>query len=297
MDATKLRVLLQVMEYGSITKTGEALGYSQSGITHIINNLEKEIGFRLLNRGRNGITLTREGELLYPEIREMVFQDEKLNQRILNIKGLVQGEIKIGAFTSIALYCLPDILEKFQQEHPTICISIYKGNSNEIENWLSDGTVDIGFLSIQNYHRFDFIKLLDDPICVVMPPAHPLSKQKVISLQQLRDVKFLRYSASSGLDLDTERVLLEIGPKNIVYTTNFDFSLIRMVRKNLGVCLVPGLMAYNDRDGVVIRHLDPPCYRELGIAVPRLDVASPIVKSFINCAKDLVGQLNLFPEN
>ena len=288
MDSEKLRILLQVLDYGSITKTGEALGYSQSGITHIINNLERDLGLRLLNRGRNGITLTQEGITLLPLFREMVSLDDQVNRKIMQIKGLVQGEIRIGSFTSFALYCLPEILQRFRERHPTIRITLMKGNNNDIERWMEDGTVDFGFLSQQSYHCFDFVKLMDDPICAVMSPENPLAKYDPIPTEMLKDVEFLRYTTASGLDLDTERVLLEIDPQNVVYTTNFDFTLISMARRNLGVCLVPGLTAYNDNEGVVIRQLEPAYYRSLGIAIPRLDTASPIVKNFIQCAKEVL---------
>lgn len=288
MDSEKLRILLQVLDYGSITKTGEALGYSQSGITHIINNLERDLGLRLLNRGRNGITLTQEGIALLPLFREMVSLDEQMNRNIMKIKGLVQGEIRIGSFTSIALYCLPEILQNFRKKYPTIRITLMKGNNNDIEKWMEDGTVDFGFLSRQSYHCFDFVKLMEDPICAVMAPENPLAQYDPLPTEMLKEAEFLRYTTASGLDLDTERVLLEIDPQNVIYTTNFDFSLISMARRNLGVCLVPGLTAYNDSYGVVIRRLEPAYFRTLGIAIPRMDTASPIVKSFIQCAREVL---------
>ena len=64
MDAKKLEILIKAIDMGSFSKAAESVGYTQSGITHLVNSLEKEIGFRLVNRTFNGISLTKEGEIL-----------------------------------------------------------------------------------------------------------------------------------------------------------------------------------------------------------------------------------------
>ena len=62
MDINKLQIILKVIEHKNLTKAAESLGYTQSGITHVINGIENEIGFRLLRRCRAGVSLTPEGE-------------------------------------------------------------------------------------------------------------------------------------------------------------------------------------------------------------------------------------------
>ena len=68
MDSTmvKYRASLLAARLGSFTKAGEALGYSQSGISRMIADLEREWGVRLLERDRGGVRLTSEGRELAP---------------------------------------------------------------------------------------------------------------------------------------------------------------------------------------------------------------------------------------
>ena len=62
MESKKLEALMMSVDLGSFTRAAEVLGYTQSGLTHMMNSLEKEIGVPLLERGRGGVRLTPEGE-------------------------------------------------------------------------------------------------------------------------------------------------------------------------------------------------------------------------------------------
>ena len=62
MESKKLEALLMAVDLGSFTKAAEVMGYTQSGLTHMMNSLEREVGFTLLERGRGGVRLTKDGE-------------------------------------------------------------------------------------------------------------------------------------------------------------------------------------------------------------------------------------------
>ncbi|MBQ5682911.1 MAG: LysR family transcriptional regulator, partial [Peptococcaceae bacterium] len=87
MDLHKLEVFLTVAEYLNFTRAGEDLGYTQSGITHMMKSLEKEIGFPLFIKNHHGVTLTQEAENLLPSIRSLLAANESLNQEISFLKG------------------------------------------------------------------------------------------------------------------------------------------------------------------------------------------------------------------
>ena len=70
MDSKKLEILMTAVNLGSFSKASEVVGYTQSGLTHLINGLEREIGMKLIRRDHSGIALTEDGEALLPAIRE-----------------------------------------------------------------------------------------------------------------------------------------------------------------------------------------------------------------------------------
>ena len=82
MESKKLEALLMAVDLGSFTKAAEVLGYTQSGLTHMMNSLEKEVGFTLLERGRSGVRLTEEGERIAPAAGRLLAHGDHPRQRL-----------------------------------------------------------------------------------------------------------------------------------------------------------------------------------------------------------------------
>ena len=85
MDSKKLEILMTAVDLGSFSKASEVVGYTQSGLTHLVDSLEREIGLTLVRRDHIGIALTEEGEALMPAIREFLRTNAKLENRIAAI--------------------------------------------------------------------------------------------------------------------------------------------------------------------------------------------------------------------
>ena len=96
MDIKRWRVMLAVDDYGSFTRAGEILGYTQSGITQMMKSLEKEVGFSLFIKDKHGMRLTAEAKSLVPAVRRLLNADEVVRQEIASLKGAQVGVIKIG---------------------------------------------------------------------------------------------------------------------------------------------------------------------------------------------------------
>ena len=82
MDAKKLEILMTAVDLGSFSRASEVVGYTQSGLTHLVNSLEREIGFPLIVRSHNGISLTEQGRDLMPDIRQFLQANAILENRI-----------------------------------------------------------------------------------------------------------------------------------------------------------------------------------------------------------------------
>ena len=96
MDTKKLEALAAAVEYGSFTRAAENLGYTQSGLTHMMNSLEKDIGFPVLLRGRQGVRLTPAGERIFPLIRNLLDADEALGREIGRINTNREETVRIA---------------------------------------------------------------------------------------------------------------------------------------------------------------------------------------------------------
>ena len=80
MSLAKYKILISVVEQGSLTRAAAALGCTQSAVSHSINSLEEELGFALIKRGKGGVRLTNEGERLMPAVRNLLSSAEQLSQ-------------------------------------------------------------------------------------------------------------------------------------------------------------------------------------------------------------------------
>ena len=148
MNLAKYKMYITAVEQGSLTKAAQILGCTQSAVSHSIDSLEKELGFSLLKRGRGGMQLTSEGEQLMPALRNLLNSAEQLDQTASSIRGLDTGTVRIGTFTSVAVHWLPPILKEFQQDYPRVEFKLLNGDYHDVEQWLSDGSVDIGFINM-----------------------------------------------------------------------------------------------------------------------------------------------------
>ena len=290
MDTSKIRALLAAADMGSISKAAEALGYTQSAVTHMMRSLEDEAGFPLLLRGNRGVSLTPDGERLAPLFRELVHTDDRLMQAFALTRGVERGEVPIGTYSSISLHWIPQILEEFLKRYPNIEVELLEGNAEEIEEWLSSGRIDIAYTSLRPYFTFDTVKILDDPMYAILPRSHPRAKDKTFPITAFKGESFLVYVSDTRPELDIKQAMDQAGVSmNGRFSSNFDMSILAMVEHNLGVTILPKLILDGASAKVAAIPIDPPITRSLGMAVRSMADASPAMKRFMSCTKEVLG--------
>ena len=158
--------------------------FDQSGASHMIKSVEEDFGFRIFLRGRDGVSLTPDGERVIPALREIVKWNESLGQTVSAINGLIRGQLRIGSFTSIDIHWLPKIIRRFQENYPNISIDITEGGISALESALEEGAVDLTFMSVQPGRSFDRILLRKAPFLAILTPDGGREKFPAGSLQR-----------------------------------------------------------------------------------------------------------------
>ena len=148
MSILKYRAFLTTIEHNSLTKAAEVLGYTQPGISHMISSLERELGFPLLVRAKDGVFPTENARYLQYYMRQIISNDEALMETAYQIRGMERGSLKIGTFYSTSTHWLPEIVSRFLSEHPNIILGIDEGTHDEMNEWLTQGKVDIAITSL-----------------------------------------------------------------------------------------------------------------------------------------------------
>ena len=148
MTLKEYTAFITSVEQGSISKAAIVLGSTQSALTHLIINMEKEFGFSVMKRNKAGITLTNEGKRIYQAVKNVISCNKKVELLARKIKGENTNQINIATFTSVAVNWLPSIMNGFKKIHPEIEFTFEDGNYDDINTALEYGIADVGFVTL-----------------------------------------------------------------------------------------------------------------------------------------------------
>jgi len=277
------------VELGSFTRAAEQLGYTQSGLTHMMNSLEKDIGFTVLVRGRSGVQLTPAGQRIFPLVQECLAGSAALEREISLINSHKEDSVRVAAYESIARHWLPEVIQQFRREHPDVTVDIQMGSVDEVYRWVLEDRVDMCFASRQDYNTLDWTPLRDDELLAILPPDYP-DGDNAFPIEFFNGQEFLM--PSMGFDKDILRVLNEHGVAPLIRTTQVsDSAVISMVEHGLGVSVLSRLVLRGRQNSVRALPLLPQAFRKLGIAARPRKELRPIVRKFITQSRDMIEKM------
>ena len=183
--------LKTIVETGTFTAAAEKLGYTQPALSQNIAALEAELGLVLLNRSRGGAGLSADGEEIYPYVLKLLNAGESLRHKAQEMQGLDNSVIRVGAFTSISIYWLPQLMKGFMELYPNVEFKISTGDDRVNEELIKNGEIDFGFVtetpSMDLPHRI----ICENSLDVVLPVGHPLAGKKTVKIEDLKDEPFI----------------------------------------------------------------------------------------------------------
>ncbi|UNT57712.1 LysR family transcriptional regulator [Lysinibacillus capsici] len=293
MNLLQIEIFVKVVDIGNFTKAGEILAMTQSGISHNIASLESELGIKLLNRGRNGISLTDSGERIINNMRNILSEAESIKQEAASILGIQNGKINIGSFLSFASKVLPTIISRFKGEFKGIEINFYEGSYDQITRWVEEGKVDIGFTSLSNpMDHLEAITIVRDRLVVIVPIHHHLAINEQVKAEDLQGEAFIM--PQLGCEVSVKKFLQkhEVSP-NIQFNVEENQTIIAMVCEGLGITIIPELALPYNLEGTIVKPLLPEPYREISIITRSKKQSLPAVKEFIKTTMDCIKELQL----
>lgn len=283
MDSKKLEIFVTAVDLGSFTKAAEVCGYTQSGLTHMMDGLEREIGFPLLERGHSGVSLTKQGEELMPAIREFLRANAGLDNEIRRVKEQKSETIRVAAYASIAMQWMPEILYRFRRKCPSVTVELRMvDHALEPFELLEAGKTDVIFASRQNYGSIEWLPLYREPMYAILPRDYPLNGRSAFPVSEFSGLDFLM--PYGRFDIDVTAALAQEGISlNAQEAHVDDETVIRMVGKGLGVTMMAELMIRGRRDDILCVPLSPPSFRELGMGMLSYERAPESVKQLADC--------------
>ena len=286
MNVSKFKALLTAVDMGSFSAAADKLGYTQSGLTHMMNALEDELGFSILQRGRFGVKLTAGGERVIAKIRQLVACEDALLNEIELVKSYGDNVIRIGAYSSVAATWLPTIVERFNREFPDVTLNIQTGTVTELYGGLEEGRFDLCFSSKIPKYDLKWIPLALDRFYAILPKDYPLSGSE-FPIQAFNGTKFLM--PGLGFDEEISTVFSENNVKPFVTPTYVDDpAIISMVEHGIGISMLSELIISGRADGVNVVPIVPTAYRTLALCHLQDKVLTLPIKRLISITKEFV---------
>ncbi len=199
----RLKVFKTVAEELSFTRAAKELFLSQPSVTNHIKELEREVGSALFVRMGNSITLTQAGEVLYDYALKIDLLYKEFAERINVINKTNSGNLRLGASTTISQYILPRILSLFKKRFPEINLTLFNGNSTQIEQLLINKKIDLGLIEgNSNLPQIKYETFLHDEIILVTSVENRKINEQEITLSELIKIPLvIRESGSGTLDV------------------------------------------------------------------------------------------------
>ena len=274
--------LLKILEIGSFTKAADAMGYSQSAVSQMVQSLESELSLKLLYRSRNGIKLTPEGEALLPYIQRTVNHYNAMLEKTRELKGLNGGLIRIGTLSSVSSQWLPGLIKDFQTLYPKVHFLLHQVDYTTIPAWVRAGEIDFGFVnpdaeSVRGLHT---IFVTSGGHKAVLHPDHPLAAQPWVTLEQLAKETFLLLEEGCLSEpLEAFRTL-GLEPR-VELRMHDNFSICSMVEANVGVSILPELALRKMNFRIVQLPTVPPVIRRVSLVMKDPDILPIASRYFI----------------
>jgi DNA-binding transcriptional LysR family regulator len=288
MEIHQLRALEAIAREGSFLAAAVHLDVSQSSLSHAIAALERELGARLLDRGRYGAKPTDAGRRVLPYVRQVLASLEAIRAETDSSTGLLSGRVRVGSIPSATVAFLPKVIARFSRAYPHVEVVLLEEPSQStqpIEEWLWAHTIDVALVQLP-VAGLKTVALMPDELCAILPAGSPLAGRRQLSIRDLAAEPFImsRYTSEPLLHAAYAR-------HGLVPRVRFEVqdlgTLISMVREGLGFSIVPRLAFPVALPGVVLVPVTPRIRRELGLAVRDQEHAPPALRAFLQCVAEV----------
>lgn len=272
MDLDSLRIIVDLSETKSFSKTAERSFMSQSAVSQRIRALEIECGHVLVERGkgRPGARFTEAGEMLLIGSREILARADSLKRELTELSGGVGGTLRVATVYSIGLHALTPTVSRFLAEFPEVNLHLEYLRTDRIYDSLIDGTIDCGIVACpRERSRIEVVPLGDETMVVIVPPHDILAKRRTITTSDLDGRRFIGFDP----EIPTRALIDEYLRRSEVSVTvvqAFDNieTIKRVVEIGLGIAIVPATTVERearDRTLIVLPLDGAPLARPTGV--------------------------------
>lgn len=271
----RLRVLRTVAEHGSFNQAAAALRLTPSAVSQHVAALERSLGARVVERSTRGVTLTQAGRIMVGAA-ESVAAELAHAKRQVDRLGTGRTQFTLATFTSGGRLLLPGALTRMTAAHPDTVVHVREAEPEDSLPLVRQGAVDVALA----YHfdgplpgrsgtgsDMEWIALMEDPLHVVLPEAHPLADRRTLDIAELAEEPWVLGCLKTEVYLVRYAERAGFTPEVRGTTTDYFFAR-SLVAAGVGVSLVPSIALAPELPGLRAVPVDPPApTRHIGVAV------------------------------
>ncbi|MBR9912079.1 MAG: LysR family transcriptional regulator [Gammaproteobacteria bacterium] len=245
MDTQHLKAFTTVVQLGSFTDAADKLHLTQPAVSKRIAALEQQLGCRLIDRVKRGVSLTEAGQALLPRAQAILRSVSDTELAISNLAGSVGGKLKLATSHHIGLHHLPRILKLFTRRFPEVELDLDFLGSERAYDAIASGDAELGIVTLSSLAGEDISNrpLWQDPLSFVVATDHPLRHTERASLADLANYPAILPDQSTQTTrlihalFANQQQTLRTG-----MTTNFMETIKMMVSIGLGWGALPNTM-------------------------------------------------------
>lgn len=223
MELSDIRLVVEIADCGSLTRTATLRGTTQSALSRQLSNLERKWGGRLFYRTGRGVVLTELGVRILPRLKILVAEARQLQEEMSSEATLLTGNVRIGLIPSTPYHLIYTLLKRVRKRYPAVKVSVLEGSGGQLEEWLATGEVGIATLFRHGHRAIGMHEeLLSTIDTYLVGPMHDrITKSPTVNFSQLAGLPLVLSSAPSGLRGTLEQIALRKGiALTVVVETN-----------------------------------------------------------------------------
>jgi DNA-binding transcriptional LysR family regulator len=298
MHFRQLRTFLSVATTLSFTKSAAQLHLAQSSVTEQIQSLESDLGVQLFDRAQRKLALTAAGQRLVEHAKQILALTNEARAAVAEAANAAVGELAVGGLDTLCAEWLPAILSRYETQCPDVQVLLRTGNSAELRHGLMEGTLDVrfSFSSASTDTELSSIEVGREPLVIILPMDHPLSRQRSLTAEDFLDEKFLVTQSGCIYRRMFDDAFATSHPHRprIVGELAGLSAVCAMVQAGVGCAIVPRLAASRAlEDGLVaaVPWIGAEATVPITVSWNRRQSARPALKRFIDTARERFADL------
>lgn len=260
-----LRLFVSVASSSSFRRAAEQNNISQSALSRRIQALETSFGGRLFERTTRQVTLTPYGREVEVIARRTIHEFEFQFLSISKERNEEPGVVKLSCFHTAAMQFLPEAMRQFAKKFPNIRFRIFEGSAPQALNAVRTGDVELGisFFGLAD-DDLTYTTLMNDPFIALLPAGHRFEKKESLEWSDLQGEKLVGVNRESSNRILIDSNLSKSGISlDWFYELNQSASCVSIVKKGLGIAVLPRMSVFGADECVAKPLTDPTILRSV----------------------------------